>query len=259
MLTPGLPKDLTPHVIQMRKTVGRKTERSIQRLQIAHMTTPETGIDRKQAFLLYATLCGDVERTAAALNVSAVTVLRVADEENWAEKIKTIVELKKSSRPGDVERAVNRALNFVQACRMRLFIERLLQKLTNMSDAEVEEYIFSSEVPNTHGRPGNTIAKLNTRPVADLVAALEKVHAASYMALGDTTSERVKRQEFTDTKGGDSASEIHAKIALAMNEIAGSESPRALLFDAQLKEAQVVEQKVKVAKNKDDAYNDDTH
>lgn len=223
------------------------------------MTTPETGIDRKQAFLLYATLCGDVARTAAALNVSEVTVLRVADEEGWQEKIKSIIELKKSSRPGDVERAVNRALSFVQACRMRLFVERLLQKLTSMSDAEIEEYIFSSEIPSKPGKPGATIAKLNTRPVADLVAAMEKCHAAAYMALGDTATERVKRQEFTNDKGGDSASEIGAKIALAMQEASGSESPRALLFDEQLREAQVMEQKVKVAKTKDDAYNDDTH
>lgn len=253
------PKHPLFRVVQMRDGVGRTYQRSIQRLKATHMMTPETGIDRKQAFLLYATLCGSVEQTAAALNVSPVMIQRVVDEENWREKIQPIIELRKSNRPGDVERSVNRALNFVQAHRMRLFIERLLQKLTGMSDAEIEEYIFSSEVPSKPGKPGATVAKLNTRPIADLVTAAEKAHALSYMALSDTAAERVKRQEVANDKGGDSASEIHAKIAAAMNEIAGSESPRALLFDAQLAEAQAVEQKVKVAKNKDDAYNDDTH
>lgn len=223
------------------------------------MTTPETDVDRKQAFLLYAALCGSVEQTAAALNVSVVTMQRVVDEENWAERIKSIVDLKKSSRPGDVERAVNRALSFVQAHRMRLFIERLIQKLTNMSDAEINDYIFSAEVPHGRGNPKAIVAKLNTRPVADLVAALEKCHAALYMSLGDTATERVRRQEFTNDKSGDSASEIHAKIAAAMNEIAGSESPRALLFDQQLKEVQAVEKNVKVAKETDDAYNSEEH
>lgn len=223
------------------------------------MTTPEASLDRKQIFLLYAALSADVDRTAAAVNVSPVTILRMADEENWNEKLRPLIELKKSGRPGDIERSLNRSLCFVQANRMRLFVERLLQKLTNMSEAELEEYIFSSETPSKHGKPGATIAKLNTRPVADLVAAMEKCHAASYMALNDTATERVKRQEFTKDKSGDSASEIYAKIEAAMNEVAASESPRALLFDAQLKEAQTVEQKVKVAKQKDDAYNDDSH
>jgi hypothetical protein len=60
--------------------------------------------DIEQAFQLYATFCGDVERTAHALNVSPVDVLRTADEERWSERLKSILELKKSARPGDIVR-----------------------------------------------------------------------------------------------------------------------------------------------------------
>ena len=56
-------------------------------------------IDRENAFLLYATFCGDIERTAHALNVPAVAVLKVADEEGWQTRLGPIIALKKSTRP----------------------------------------------------------------------------------------------------------------------------------------------------------------
>jgi hypothetical protein len=60
-------------------------------------------IDRENAFLLYATFTGDLERTAHALNVRACDVLLMADEEKWNEKLKPILDLKKSTKPGDIE------------------------------------------------------------------------------------------------------------------------------------------------------------
>ena len=93
----------------------------------------EVVFDREQAFLLYATFCGDLEKTAHALNVRPVEVLRMVDEEGWNERLKAILELKKSGRPGDIERAINRALNFVMAHKFRLFLERVLFRLTGMA------------------------------------------------------------------------------------------------------------------------------
>lgn len=221
--------------------------------------TPEASLDRKQVFLLYATLCGNVAQTAAALNMSEATIQRLVDEDGWETKIESIVALKKSGKPSEVERAINRAINFCQAHRLRLFVERVLQKLTDMTDAEIEDYIFCSEIPAKGGKPGATVAKLNTRPIADLVAAAEKAQSLSYAALGDSPTERIKREAFTNDKVGESASEIGAKIAAAMQEVVASESPRALLFDAQLREAQTVENKVKEKTAKSDSYDSDDH
>jgi len=186
----------------------------------------EVVFDREQAFLLYATFCGDLEKTAHALNVRPVEVLRMVDEEGWNERLKSIIELKKSGRPGDIERAINRALNFVMAHKFRLFLERVLSRVTGMSPEEFETYLLMSE--NKDGE----FRKLSTRALADLASAMEKAQAMSYMALNDTAPERVKRKMAEDdsTAGG----ELHARIAKAMAEVKLSRSPRAALFDAQV-------------------------
>lgn len=191
-------------------------------------------LDREQAFLLFATFCGDLEKTAHALNVRPVDVLKMAEEEGWNNQLKNILEMKKSARPGDVERAVNRALNFVQSHRMRLFVERILHKLVSMGDAEVEQYIFSDHST----RDGVGFKRLTTRAIADLASAMEKAQALSYQALNDTAQDRAKRKETGDD--GDSGGELHAKIAAAMAKVRASSTPRAQLFDAQISVGQTL-------------------
>jgi len=187
--------------------------------------------DRAQAFLLYTTFTADVERTAHALGVSPVSILRVADAEGWNAKLQNIIALSKSQRPGDFERAVNRALNFTQCHRTRLFLERVLTKLTGFTDEELTHYIFSAHADKT----GEKYSKLTTRAVADLTSALEKCHAMSYLALGDTAQDRNRRQEQTDD--GASVGVLHIQIAKAMSEAGASTTPRGLLLDAQLEQA----------------------
>lgn len=194
--------------------------------------------DRPQVFLLYATFCGDVERTALAAGLNAVDILRVADEEGWALKLEPILKLKRSTRPGDFERAMNRALNYVQAHRMRLFLERIVAKVTGMNEAEVQEYLFTDK---TMAKDGvlTVSKKLSTRPLADLTSALEKCHAMTYLALNDTVQDRTRRQEQTKDDGL-SAGDLHAQIVAAMAEKGASTSPRAQLLDAQLKVAKSI-------------------
>jgi hypothetical protein len=192
-------------------------------------------LDREQVFLLYANFAGDISRTAAALNISATAVLRMAEEEHWLAKLEPIIALSKSQRPGDWERACNRAVNFVQAHRMRLFLQRTVKRMSNMSDEEVEELL----VDKRFNKDGEEIgAKFNTRALADLMAAIEKAHALTYQALGDTAPERAKRA--ADVDDGDSAQDIHAKLAQAMASAGMSNSPRALLFDAQVQQGEAI-------------------
>jgi|SRR5712664_479568 len=195
------------------------------------MNMPEIdSIDREQAFLLYASFCGDLARTAHALNVSPVTVLRMADDEGWNDKLAPILALKKSSKPGDVERAMNRAYNFVQGHRMRMIVNRVIQRLTGFNEKEFEDYLLTGTSPH-----GVKFAKLSTRALADLASAMEKAHAMTYASLNDTAPERSRRNEAGDDSV--SAGLLHVKLAAAMSEAGESKTPRALLFDAQLEQA----------------------
>ena len=184
-----------------------------------NITQEFTGqIDRKNAFLLYATFCGDVEQTAHALGVSPVVVTHAAQLGKWDDQLKTIIGMKKSSRPGDVERAINRAVNFVQAFRMRLFIERVIQKLTGLPDEELDEYLFDVR----EGKAGSVSKHVTTRPIADLTSALEKCHALTYLALNDTAQDRSRRQEQSDNTEFE-AGALHVAIAKAMASAGGPE------------------------------------
>lgn len=213
----------------------------------------EENLDRENAFLLFATFCGDIVRTAHALNVSEALVLKVCEDEGWHNKLGPILALKKSTRPGDVERAVNRALNFTQAHRMRLFVGRVIHRVTGMDDREFEEYLMSAETR----KDGAVVKKLSTRALADLASAMEKAHALTYMALTDTGQDRAKRKE---AEGDDEASttDLHAKIAAGLAAVRNSNTPRAQLFDAQLEHAQQ-EQAKQLTKPRDDEYDKDEH
>lgn len=206
-------------------------------------------LDREQAFLLFATFCGDAERTGHALNVSPVAVLRAADECGWHEKLRNIIALKKSGTPGDIERGISRALNFVLAHKYRLFLERVVSKLHAMSGEDIERYIFQGVDKN-----GLPVDKFATRGLADLASALEKMAAMTYCALGDTAPERAKRDE--SAGDGDSSGSIHSAIARAMAEVSADSSPRAKLLDAQLEAGQgALKEATKVV----DIYSNDEH
>jgi hypothetical protein len=192
----------------------------------------EAVIDREQLFVLFATFCGDAERTAHAAGLRAVDVLRVADDEGWLDRLKPIIELKKSNRPGDIERAINRALNFSQAHRMRLIVERVLHKIAGFTDEQLAEYMFTKVNPKT----GEAYDKLETRPLADLASAMEKAQAMSYQALSDTVQDRTRRKETSESESA--AGDMMVKIADAMGQVRASNTPRAMLTDAQLKVAE---------------------
>lgn len=212
--------------------------RETEELHREAVTEEPINLDTNYVFQLYATFCGDVERTAAACGLQPVDVLRLADEEGWAEKLASIIKLKKSGRPGDVERAISRAMNFVQAHRMRLFLDRIVTKLTSLSEEEILKYMMTTTTKTSKDGTVSESMALNTRPFADLTASLEKVHHMLYMALADSPNERDKRRD----AGADeaSAADIHTAIADAMSKV-GKSPVRSKLTEAQL--AMVEEQK----------------
>lgn len=182
--------------------------------------------DRQAAFMLYTQFLGDATRTAAALNMKPADILEVAKEAKWNEQLEPILALKSSGKPGDIERAINRAVNFVQCYKLKVFLERVLARLDHMPDDEVDEFVFQTKVVE-----GVVVKKLDTRPLTDLVAAIEKCHSLSYMALGDTATERVKR---LDQSGNVNVEDIHVKMSDAFARLKLGDSRTEKLFDARL-------------------------
>lgn len=191
-------------------------------------------LDRGHAFQLFAIFGGDIIKVAAALEVHPSAVLKAAEEEGWLEKLKPILDLRASARPGDWERSINRAKNYIQAFRFQVFLERVMGKLIALNDADLSEHIFALKIGK--GEDAAVTRTIATRGLADLASALEKAHSMTYQALNDTATERTKRKE---RDGQDEASgDLFVKISDAMAKVKSSTSPRAQLLDAQLAEAE---------------------
>jgi hypothetical protein len=181
-------------------------------------TSEQLKIDHDNAFMLYAIFVGDPIRTAHALNTKPELVVALASAHDWDKKLKPIIELHKGARAGDIERAINRAMNFVQARKCQMFFERVLTQLVGMSPSELEAFIF----PRTEkGKDDGLIVqqRFTTRSLADMASALEKCHAMTYMALNDTATERTKRGDDEDSDA--TTASVHLQLAAAIQKSGG--------------------------------------
>lgn len=164
-------------------------------------------LDVSQIFLCYMSLVGDCVRTAAALDMDPTVVEALAEEEGWLEKVRRISVMSKSGKPGDYERAQNRALNYIQAHRMRMTVDALLRSFDGLTPEEIVERF------ETLDKKGDR--HISARFLADLAAASEKIQALSYAALGDSVKERVERAETQD--GDMTPDQLHAAVIAALN------------------------------------------
>lgn len=188
----------------------------------------EIALDIDQIFMLYTSFCGDVARTAHSAGLTVEKIQSLADQHDWPGKISSIVKLTKGEKPGDVERAVNRAMNFVQAHRCRNFLEGMLRALIEQSKTcGMLELLRTPRVDKTGKEIG---AVYSTRPLADLTSALEKVHWMTYQALNDSPQERAKRAEKPAEESAQA--DIHARMSAALAKMRAV-SPAAQLQDAQ--------------------------
>jgi hypothetical protein len=169
-------------------------------------------LDIEQTFMLYASFCGDVVRTAHASGATTSQVIDLAQKNDWMGRIRELVELKKTDKPGVIEKEFSRAMNFVQAHRYRVYLERVLRKLIAMSEDDLFKFLVSDRIDKT----GRVVGQVfSTRPLADFASALEKVHWMSYQALGDTPQDRLRAKE-KPSDGELSETDVHARIAKAM-------------------------------------------
>ena len=200
---------------------------------------PLGATNREHTFSLYAVFGGDAVRTAAALNLRVEDIEQAAEAGQWDKKLGAIITLRKSAAPLDIERAINRALTFVQGHRLRAQIDRVISRLEGMDAEQLDEYVLPSEITKT----GQVVQKISTRPLADLATAAEKAAAICAQALADTAADRGRRDE--EKTDGQSAGQIHAAIAKAMSEIAADRTPAALLIEAQDVTAETLVEKIK--------------
>lgn len=165
-------------------------------------------VDVSQCFLVYMSLVGDAEKTAAALDLDPDFVRALAKDEGWDHKIQRVCLLSKGEKPGDYERAVNRALCFVQAHQTSQLLDQIIaalraHKADDLLDAIATKTKFGSV--------------LSARIFADLTAAMEKCHQMKYAALGDTVKEREGRSG--DEEGQMNANALHATVIAALNGV----------------------------------------
>lgn len=170
------------------------------------MKIDKSKYDVSQIFLTYMTLVGDVDKTASALDLDPRVVQALASSEGWEEKARRLTLMSKGGKPGDYERAANRALNYVQAHRLRMLLSSLLAVYEDKDPGALPE----------QKRPGNNaLVQPSCRFFADLAAAMEKAQFLTYTALGDTVGERESRMGHGE--GEVNASAIHAAVLSALN------------------------------------------
>lgn len=164
-------------------------------------------VDVSQVFLAFMTFVGDAERTAASLDLEPAQVRELAEAEGWNEKIRRVSLMSKSGRPGDFERATNRALCFVQAQCIRQQVNRLLAECAEMSN---EELLSRACV---RSRDGGT--QLSAKFLVDMASAAEACHRMTYAALGDTITERAEAEGGSGK--GPSSNDLHAAIIASLS------------------------------------------
>lgn len=176
------------------------------------MSTPNTTLDKRRidvvrVFLHYVASVGDVERTALACDLDPEIVRKLAESEGWNDKIKRLTLASKGGgmQAGDFERLQNRALNWVQAHRLRQVLDEVITHYHAMSPEEIIESITVKDKEN--------VPRISARFFSDLAKALETVQGMSYAALGDTVPER---QAMTGDEKANTA-KVHAALIAALN------------------------------------------
>lgn len=179
----------------------------------AQFKAQKAACDVAQAFLVYMSLVGDVERTAHALNKDPEFIRRLADEEGWSAKIQRVSLMSRGQRPGDWERAVNRAMIFVQAHQLRGVIDSVLRELREMDTKQLMHWCSNVD--------RNGVPHFSAKPLSDLTTAMEACSRLSLVALADTVTERVERDEAKDG-GGLKVSALHAAIISGLSNLGKS-------------------------------------
>lgn len=158
-------------------------------------------LDVSQIFQTYITFGGDVDKTAVALDIDPRTIRDLERAENWPAKVEEWNKLREGD-PRDVQIQINRAVNYVQAHRLRQILDRVV---SHLNEKPVEELVDLLTKTTKAG------SEFTARPLTDLTKAIESCQLMTQRALGDTVAER---PEESPDKGG---SRVALQVMAAMN------------------------------------------
>lgn len=178
-----------------------------------------SNLDVAAIYIGYTALVGDAERTALAFNISPRVVQHLAQKFDWDDKIRRISMLSKSGKPGDFERASNRALCFVSGHMLRSVIQRIIENIHNMSREEIVKTVIVQK--------GGGVT-FSASFYSDLSAALEKVNSICFTALEDSAGDRTRAGKEA-VSAELSVDALHSAISAALNTPAGAGAERLLL------------------------------
>jgi hypothetical protein len=136
-------------------------------------------IDVVQVWNAYMTFDGCTLKAALACDLPEETVARLADEDNWPAKIKSLSKFSAINQRS-VAQQINRAANFMQGHRLRQILDKVIKEISESPEAFKE---FTQVY-----QPGGGIGR-STKNLTDLARAVEITHAVTMRALGDTPQE----------------------------------------------------------------------
>jgi len=166
-------------------------------------------LDVTQVFLTFMQFVGDADRTALALGLDVSVVVELAQVEGWVEKVQALTVMSKGGKPGDYERAANRALNYVQAHQLRATLGAVISKL----GSEDIDTVLANLLPAA----ARQTVVLSSKFFSDLATAVERVQGMTYTALGDSVGERTARA--ADGDGRVNADAMHAAVIASLNSM----------------------------------------
>lgn len=162
-------------------------------------------VDQVRAFMTYAHFNGDANRAALALGLPSDDVETLAALYGWAGRLKSA---RGSGSSEGAARSLNRAINFVQAHRIRGMVDQLIQEFSSSPEKLVAMVTVQSMQKNY----------IDTGPFLNLVRAAQVAHEMTYRASGDSL------QASGQVEGGDTPQDSKAAASAVLSVLAAIDS-----------------------------------
>lgn len=147
--------------------------------------------DQVAWFMVFVHFAGDVDRASYSLGVPPDALREVSQAYGWDAKLKKAIG-SNSASGGELQRSVNRAINLVQAHRLRSIVDQLVQEYSADS-AKLTALVTVNTAKGSY---------VDMTPVLNLAKAAQVAQDMTYRALGDTT-DQTQRDERPENGGKD--------------------------------------------------------
>jgi hypothetical protein len=123
---------------------------------------------------------GDVDKTAAEMNLDRQSIRDLADAEGWNTKIAEWSQLEEGDRR-EVQSRTSRTANYIRARRLLNIIDNLTSSLSEKTPKQLIKLLTKPVRPK--GK------EFSTRPLTDLVKAAETCQTMMQKAVGDAAAD----------------------------------------------------------------------